>query len=87
MNERLEKEIQGCQMVYRGLFHEHTNHCELIRRLFMEAYHFALEDVKKEVERQFIYWDGVMVSSASPNVVASKNRMEELLDFINELSK
>ena len=80
MNERLEKEIQGCQMVYRGLFHEHTNHCELIRGLFMEAYHFALDDVKAKLKVVADHYNN------DPRYDGGC-ALDELYDFIDKLSK
>jgi len=95
MNEKLKKEIHDFR--YKLIAEKYPNEDDVfikecdweddIETCAEQFYSLALEDVKKELERQYVYWDNVMISSASPNVVASKNRIKELLDFVNTLTK
>lgn len=66
--------------------------CEFVEELPVEIfddiaeyfYNLALNEIKQEIEKQYIYWDGVVISNATPNAVASKNRIKEILDIINK---
>lgn len=44
-----------------------------------------LEKLRKEIERQYVYWDGVMRNSAATEAVARKNQCREFLSFIDSL--
>ena len=44
-----------------------------------------IEKIKAEIERLYVYWDGVMRSSAATEAVARKNQCRELLSFIDSL--
>ena len=83
MNEKLEREI----VRYKVPFQDDDENLDerTLDAIARHFYNVALEDVRKEVERQYVYWDNVVISSASPNAVASKNRMKEILDFIDNL--
>lgn len=43
--------------------------------------------IRTEVERLYVYWDGVMQSSAATEAVARKNQCKELLSFIDSMEK
>jgi len=41
--------------------------------------------VVADIEKRYVYWDGVMRSSAATEAVARKNQCKEFLSFINTL--
>ena len=48
------------------------------------------KDVKKiraKIEREYVYWDGVMMSSASTEAVARKNQCKYFLTFIDSMQE
>ena len=83
MNERLEEEIRGCQMVYRGLFHNRTDHNKLIKELFMRAYNLAMEDVRREVFRELKSLSNATNSFAE----GRKTELNIICDTLDNLTK